>query len=99
MENRFLIVTEGMNPFESDRSRHRSGRVERSSREPRKFEVIAFSALAVPTARGRVRLGDLPPPLATVRMPLAQGGDPGKFIQISTAGANPRRRTRPRRWS
>ena len=29
-------------------------------------------------------MGDLPPPLATVRMPSSQGGDPGKFVQVSS---------------
>jgi hypothetical protein len=28
-------------------------------------------------------MGDLAPPRASVRMPMAQGGDPGKFVQVS----------------
>jgi len=51
--------------------------------EPRKFEIIAFSSTRGSSRTGPGEMGDLVPPIADVRMSLSQGGDPGKFVQIS----------------
>jgi hypothetical protein len=81
-ENRFLIAPEGVNPFELTRSLIDLGELNDRS-EPRKFVVVAFSATRGPNRTRPGEMGDLLPPRAIVRMPSSQGGDPGKFIQVS----------------
>jgi hypothetical protein len=81
-ENRFLIAPEGMNPFELTRSLIDLGELNDRS-EPRKFVIVAFSATRGPNRMRPGEMGDLLPPRAIVRMPSSQGGDPGKFIQVS----------------
>jgi hypothetical protein len=81
-ENRFLIAPEGMNPFDLTRAHIDLGELNDRS-EPRKFEVIAYSATRGPNRMRPGEMGDLSPPQATVRMPSSQGGDPGKFVQVS----------------
>jgi len=82
MENKFLIVTQGMNPFELTRNQIDLGELNERS-QSRKFEVIAFSSTRGPGRRGPGEMGDLSPPRASIRMPMSQGGDPGKFLQVS----------------
>jgi hypothetical protein len=82
MEHKFILVTEGMSPFELSRDLIDLGELNDRS-EPRTFEIIAFSATRGPLRTRPGEMGDLAPPLATVRMPSAQGGDPGKFVQVS----------------
>jgi len=80
--NRFIIVTEGTYPFELTRSAIELGELTERS-EPRQFEVIAYSSTRGHSRTGPGDMGDFAPPTAVVRMPQAQGGDPGKFIQVS----------------
>jgi hypothetical protein len=82
MENKFLIMTEGVHPFDLTRSLIDLGELNDRS-EARKFEVIAFSATRGPSRTGPDSLGDLATPVVDVQMPSTQGGDPGKFIQVS----------------
>jgi hypothetical protein len=82
LDNRFLIATEGVNPFDLTRNQIDLGELTERS-QPRSFEVIAYSSTRGPLRTGPGEMGDLAPPRASVRMPMAQGGDPGKFVQVS----------------
>lgn len=77
--NKFVIVSEGVNPFDLSRSLIDLGEMSEKS-EPRKFDIIAFSSTRGARRTGIGEMGDLAAPTAGVRMP--HGGDPGEFIQI-----------------
>jgi len=81
-EDTFRIACEGVNAFDLTRLSIDLGEMSDKS-EPRQFEVIAFSRTRGRARTGPGEMGDLEPPSASVRMPLAQGGDPGEFVQIS----------------
>jgi hypothetical protein len=79
--NEFTILSEGVNPFDLTVNSIDLGQLTENS-EARKFEVVAYSTTRGPNRTGPGELGDLPPPVADVRMPVARGGDPGPFIAI-----------------
>lgn len=79
--NRFMIAFEGVPAFELSVPSIDIGEMNENS-EPKQFEVIAFSSTRGRGHIGTGDLGDLSVPTARVAMPLAQGGDPGDFVQI-----------------
>ncbi len=79
----FVIAYVGVNAFDLTGTVFDVGELTENS-EPRKFEVIAYSSTRGPNRTGPGELGDLSSPVVSVRMPFAQGGDPGKFLEVGT---------------
>jgi hypothetical protein len=80
--NKFMILANGANPFDLTTDKIDLGELSEKS-EPRKFDIIAYSATRGPMRIGAGEPGDLLPPTPTVQMPSAQGGEPGPFITIT----------------